>query len=144
MIETLAMVAWLSLGQAAPAASTAEDAVRAADAARIKAFIAADRAALGSILGEDLTYTHSSGRLDNKSAIIDAITSGKTQYHSMVPGEVVVRLYGDVAILTGRAAVNVTTDGQLLDLKLRFTSVYTKRDGRWQFIAWQSTRLAQQ
>jgi uncharacterized protein (TIGR02246 family) len=143
MIETLAILAWLSLGQAAPAASATEDAVRAADAARIKAFIAADRTALGSLLGEDLTYTHSSGKLDGKAAIIDAITSGKTQYHSMTPEDVVVRLYGDVAILTGLAAVNVTNDGKLLDLKLRFTSVYAKRDGRWQFVAWQSTRLAQ-
>ena len=143
MIEILAVVAWLSLGQAAPAAATAEDAVRAADAARIKAFIAADRAVLTSLLGEDLTYTHSSGRLDGKAAIIDAITSGKTQYHTMVPEDVQVRLYGDVAVLTGRAAVNVTNDGQLLDLKLRFMSVYVKRDGRWQFVAWQSTRVAQ-
>ena len=143
MIEILAVVAWLSLGQSAPAAATAEDAVRAADAARIKAFIAADRAALTSLLGDDLTYTHSSGRLDGKAAIIEAITSGKTQYHTMVPEDVQVRLYGDVAVLTGRAAVNVTNDGQLLDLKLRFMSVYVKRDGRWQFVAWQSTRVAQ-
>ncbi len=141
MIETLAMMALLLLGQAAPAASTAEDAVRAADAARIKAFMAADRTALGALLGEDLTYTHSSGRLDGKAGIIDAITSGKTQYHSIVPEEVSVRIFGDVAVLTGRAAVNVTNDGQLLDLKLRFISVYVKREGRWQFVAWQSTRI---
>jgi uncharacterized protein (TIGR02246 family) len=143
MIETLAMLAWLSLGQAAPAAPTAEDAVRAADAARIKAFTSADRTALGSLLGEDLTYTHSSGLLDSKAGIIDAITSGKTQYHSLVTEDVTVRLYGDVAVLTGRAAVNVTNNGQLLDLKLRFISVYVKRDGRWQFVAWQSTRMTQ-
>ena len=79
-------MAWLSLGQAAPAAPTAEDAVRAADAARIKAFTSADRTALGSLLGEDLTYTHSSGPLDSKAGIIDAITSGKTQYHTIVTG----------------------------------------------------------
>ena len=143
MIEILAVVAWLSLGQAAPAAATAEDAVRAADASRLKAFIAADRTALTALLGDDLTYTHSSGRLDGKATIIDAITSGKTQYHSILPEDVLVRLYGDVAVLSGRAAVNVTSDGQLLDLKLRFTSVYVKRDGRWQFVAWQSTRITQ-
>lgn len=143
MIQTFAMVALLSIGQAAPAAATADEAVRAADAARIKAFMAADRTALQSLLGEDLTYAHSSGRLDGKAAIIDAITSGKTQYHSIAPEDVAVRLYGDVAVLTGRAAVNVTNDGQLLDLKLRFISVYVKRDGRWQFVAWQSTRLTQ-
>lgn len=140
LLTALMAVPRVALAQTAP---QVEQAVRDADAARIRAFVAADVAALQSLLADDLTYTHSSGKLDGKTQVIDALQSGASRYQSIVPSNVQVRVFGTAAVLTGLAAVKVTTNGQALDLSLRFTSVYVQRDGRWQFAAWQSTRVAQ-
>jgi ketosteroid isomerase-like protein len=133
----------LAVGQAAPADTAAEQAVRAADAKRIQATVASDLQALEKLLGDDLTYTHSSGVMEGKAQILDKLRSGATRYHTIVPSDVQVRVYGDAAVMTGRAAVNVTVDGKTSDLLLRFTSVYARRGGGWQFVAWQSTRIQQ-
>jgi uncharacterized protein (TIGR02246 family) len=132
------------IGQAAaPASTSAEQAVRAADAARIQATVSNDLEALEKLLGDDLTYTHSSGVLESKAQVLGKLRSGATRYHTIVPSDVQVRIYGDTAVMTGRAAVNVTVDGKTQDLLLQFTSVYVQRDGAWQFVAWQSTRVQQ-
>jgi ketosteroid isomerase-like protein len=144
MINAAVLIALTMLGQAAaPAASAAEKAVRAADAARIQATVSNDFQALEKLLGDDLTYTHSSGVLEGKAQVLGKLRSGATRYNTIVPSDVRVRVYGDTAVMTGRAAVNVTVDGKTQDLLLQFTSVYVQRGGAWQFVAWQSTRVQQ-
>ena len=121
--------------------ANAEADVRAAEAARIEATIANDFEALDRLLGDDLTYTHSNAQVDSKERFIAILRSGRTRYRAIEPSEVVVRLYGQAAILTGQAAVDVVTNGQPNRILLRFTSAWVQRAGRWQFVAWQSTRV---
>ena len=54
-------------------------------------------------------------------------------------GTPTVRVYGPTAVLTGSA--DMVLRGQPDTIRLRYTLVYAKRDGRWQMVAWQSTRL---
>ncbi len=143
MIGSVVLALLLAVGQAAPADTAAEQAVRAADAKRIQATVANDLQALDKLLGDDLTYTHSSGVMEGKTQILDKLRSGATRYHTIAPSDVQVRVYADAAVMTGRAAINVTVDGRTSDLQLRFTSVYARRGGGWQFVAWQSTRIQQ-
>jgi ketosteroid isomerase-like protein len=79
--------------------------------------------------------------LDSKDAYIGAIKSGKTKYKSIVPEEVTARAFGDVAIVNGKATMDLLSDGKDVHLVLRYTDVWVKRDGRWQMVSWQSTRL---
>jgi uncharacterized protein (TIGR02246 family) len=143
MIGSVVLGVLLTIGQGAPADTAAEQAVRAVDAARIQATVSNDMQALDNLLGDDLTYTHSSGVMESKAQVLDKLRSGVTRYHTITPSDVQVRVYGDTAVMTGRAAINVTVDGKTSDLLLRFTSVYAHRDGKWQFVAWQSTRIQQ-
>jgi ketosteroid isomerase-like protein len=141
MTGALLLAATFAIGQGA--ATSAEEAVRAADTARIQATVANDLQALDKAFGDDLTYTHSSGVMESKAQVLGKLRSGATRYHTIAPDDVKVRVYGDTAVMTGRAAVNVTVDGRTSDLLLRFTCVYVHRGGAWQFVAWQSTRLPQ-
>lgn len=124
------------------ASEGAGQAVRAAETARIAALVANDFAALDRILGDDLTYTHSSAQTDTKAQFIDALKAGKTRYVAMDPIDPQVRVYGTTAVMNGRMNVRILTNGQPVPLiPLTFTSVWVQRDGRWQFVAWQSTRV---
>jgi hypothetical protein len=92
------------------------------------------------LFGDDLVYVHSSTTLDTKASFIDSMRSGAVKYRKMTRGEVKVRTYGAIAILTGTGTFEVTARGQELNLNLLFTAVWVKRAGRPQFVSWQATR----
>jgi len=112
-----------------------------ADRTRFAAQVNADVATLEKLLAPELTYIHSSGVLDTKDAYIGAIKSGKSKYKSITPEEVSARTFGDVSIVTGKATMVLLSDGKDVNLTLRYTDVWVKRDGRWQMVSWHSTRL---
>jgi len=111
------------------------------DKKRMQAMAKKDVATLQSVLADDLIYTHSSARLDTKKSLIDNMTSGATVYTSVEPSDVKAQDLGDTVVLTGIAQIKVTANGNPLAFGVRFTDVYAKRDGRWQMVTWQSTKL---
>jgi ketosteroid isomerase-like protein len=124
----------------AAAAAGAEDEVRAAEARRFAAMVRADVTELGSLLADDLTYVHSTGKVEDRAAFLAGISAGAFDYEMIEPAGAEVRLHGDVAIATGRADVRVVAGGDRIETPLRYTAVYVKRDGRWLLSSWQSTR----
>ena len=102
-----------------------------------------DVAALERIMADDVTYVHASGKVDTKKSYLDAIRSGELHYISWEPVKLNVRTMGDGAVIDGEYTVRVT-DARVqptpFDISIFIVSVYARRDGRWQQIAWQSTR----
>jgi hypothetical protein len=111
------------------------------DRRRMQAMGDKDIATLDTLLAEDLIYTHSSARVDTKQSLIANMKSGATVYSSIEPSEVRAQDVGDAVVLTGVAWVKVVSNGRQLDFGVRFTDAYAKRNGRWQMVVWQSTRL---
>jgi hypothetical protein len=111
------------------------------DRKRMQAMAAKDIDTLDALLAEDLVYTHSSARIDTKQTLIGNMKSGATVYSSVQPSEVKAQDLGGVVILTGSAQIKVFSQGKQLDFGVRFTDAYAERNGRWQMVVWQSTRL---
>ena len=111
------------------------------DKKRMHAMAAKDIATLDAVLADDLVYTHSSARLDTKQSLIGAMQSGATVYTAVEPSEVKAQDLGDVVVLTGVAQIKVVSAGKPNAFGVRFTDVYAKRQGRWQMVTWQSTKL---
>jgi ketosteroid isomerase-like protein len=112
------------------------------DRRRMAAMAAKDVAALDTLLADDLIYTHSSARMDTKKTLVGAMESGATVYTAIEPSEVVAQDLGDAVVLTGVAAISVNSGGNANSFRVRFTDVYANRNGQWQMVTWQSTRLA--
>ena len=100
-----------------------------------------DFATLNAVLADDLIYTHSSARLDTKQSLIGNMQSGSTVYTSLEPSDVTAQDLGDTVVLTGVARIKVVSNGAPNAFEVRFTDVYAKRNGQWQMVTWQSTRL---
>lgn len=111
------------------------------DRKRMQAMAAKDIATLEAVLADDLVYTHSSARLDTKQSLIGNMQSGATVYTSVVPSDVKAQDLGDTVVLTGAAEIKVISAGKPNAFAVRFTDVYARRNGRWQMVAWQSTKL---
>lgn len=113
--------------------------VLAAQRARLDATIAKDGAALEQLMAEDLTYVHTSAKLESRAENIAAVV-GSGAYKSFELTDVAVRIEGDTAVITGTADITFARpDGDTM-LPIRFTDVWARRDGAWREIAWQSTR----
>jgi ketosteroid isomerase-like protein len=111
------------------------------DRKRMHAMAAKDVPTLEAVLADDLIYTHSSARLDTKESLIGAMVSGATVYTGVEPSDVKAQDLGDSVVLTGIAQIKVVSNGTPNAFGVRFTDVYARRDGRWQMVTWQSTRL---
>ena len=100
-----------------------------------------DIAALEGMFHDDLIYTHSSAVVDTRASYLEVLKSGHTRYHSVQRSDEKVRVYGDSALVTGRAIIDVTVRGEKKHLDTRFLDVWTKTAQGWKFVAWQSTKL---
>lgn len=122
---------------------SATEQIKSLEKRRFDAQLAKDTKALNDILADDLVYTHSNGLQDGKKTFIESIASGKQVYKTIEISADTVRLYGpDLAVVTGQMKTTAVVNGNTNDLRLRYTDVYAKRQGRWQMVAWQSARLA--
>ena len=101
----------------------------------------ADVAALNDVLADDLVYTHTTGTVDSKTKLVGNIGSGAVNYELIEPADVKVRLYGDVAVVTGNSEMRVVAGGKVFELSIRFIEVYVSDGDRWQLVSWQSTRV---
>ena len=119
---------------------TVADALQAEDA-RYEAQIDNDFGTLETLLAKDLVYIHSSTVQDTKASFIESLRSGKVSYNSMERSNTKVRIFGNVAIITGKAVFEVTARGRNKTLNLLFHSVWVKRDPGLQFVSWQATLL---
>jgi len=123
-------------------AAEVEQEVLAADGARVKALVGNDVDALEQLLGDDLTYVHSNGMLDTKASYLDALRSGRTRYLTMDMSDVTVRSLGETALLNAKFDAKVKVGDGEVNPRARVLIAYTKRDGRWQMVAWESTSIA--
>jgi ketosteroid isomerase-like protein len=136
----------LFAGQAAPAASAVskdEEAVRKAERDRFAAMLKADVVALDKMLGADLTYTHGDSRVIDKAQFIADFKTGAFKYVTIEPNDMKVRIFGDTAVVTGGAGMHVVSNGVDANIKIRYTDVHVKRNGSWQMVAWEATRVPQ-
>lgn len=113
-------------------------AVREASESWRQAIIKQDEAALQRVLADDLSYSHASGKTQNKAEYIAAVTKGPGNYESFSESDTTIRVYGKAAVLTGY--VDVKTVGRD-SYRVRTLEVYVENNGRWQLAAKQSARI---
>jgi hypothetical protein len=118
-----------------------EAALRTAEQARFAAQVDANPKVLDQLLDDALEYVHSNGELDSKKSFIESLTSGRRDYVSTTATLETLRLFGDVAVIRGKAKVTVADNGQSKDLHIGYTDVWVWKNGQWRMTAWRSARL---
>jgi ketosteroid isomerase-like protein len=123
---------------AEPAGAEAD--VLRADERRFEAMARGDWAALDAALAEDLTYVHSTARLESKGEHLGNLRAGKPHYRGIAPRDRRVRVHGSVGVVNGVSEMHVENAGKEQRFTVRYLAVYTQAGGQWRMIAWQSTR----
>jgi ketosteroid isomerase-like protein len=109
--------------------------------ARFQAWLQKDLPALNKVIADDVVYCHSTGVCQNKAELIDFITGGASLYRALDLLQIESKQYGDTIVVNGKLDMKVESGGKVQQFQAIYTDMYVTRDGRWQLVRWQSTRL---
>jgi hypothetical protein len=95
---------------------------------------------------DDLIYTRSAGRRVNKAEVMHDVrtapapkpTDPKTIYTAE---DIRIQQYGETAVVAFRLVATTETGGTKNVANLLNSGTFVKRDGKWQVVNWQSTRM---
>lgn len=90
-------------------------------------------------LAEDYVAITPLGTVATKQDVVSARHSGQLRYESINITDMVVRLYGDTAVVTARADVKGHQLGEDFSGPYRYTRIWVRRNGHWQTVSYQAT-----
>jgi ketosteroid isomerase-like protein len=103
-----------------------------------QAMIHKDGTALGKLLSEDLTYTHSGGQEETKAQFIQSIASGKSIVERLEYFNTAVRVNGNTALVKGGVDLYHSKTNIV---HMNILHVWVKGPDGWNMVARQATRL---
>jgi len=146
--RNLAIAGAVALGAASLLGSSAaladasdEAAVKDSVEALRRALLAADKAQLEQLAAAQLSYGHSSGKVQNKAEFVDGVMTRKGVVKSLDFPELTVALAGDAAIARHLYVSESETDGKPNNVRIGVLAVFQKQDGTWKLLARQAYKL---
>jgi ketosteroid isomerase-like protein len=106
---------------------------------RVAAMVKKDIPALGALLADDLTYTHSGGTTDTRASFLTLIKDRGRYLGVDYDNPEVIVMNPDTVLVRGLAQIR--RDGTP-GYPVIFADVWARRDGAWKMVAWQATRPA--
>jgi ketosteroid isomerase-like protein len=97
--------------------------------------------ALEQLLAPDYQGYDPSGRSQDRAGVLRGYADGGVRMTTLRQSELRVRVLGDTGLVAGINVLRGQQGIEHFDLRLRFLDVYAWRDGRWQLVASQDTRL---
>lgn len=103
----------------------------------------ADVAGLDKLIDPGFVLVHSDGRVQHKADYLGDLSS-KSRVNGQIDNrDVVIREYGDTAVVNGVSVQSGVSNGQPWSGKFRFTRVWIRRAGDWTIVSSHSSRIAE-
>ena len=106
-----------------------------------------DRALFDKFFADDVIYTRASGLVISKADIMASLgkpataSEGKSSYSAE---DITVHEYGDTVIVAFRLVGRTDHgDGNVETSQYRNTGTFLRRNGKWQAVAWQATKISE-
>jgi len=90
-------------------------------------------------LAEDYVAITPLGQVTTKQDTVSARKSGQLRYQAIDVSDMVIRVYGETAVVTARADVKGHQLGEDFSGPYRYTRVWVRHNGRWQTVSYQAT-----
>ncbi len=124
--------------------SSADQALMQIEQELLDALLKGDTSAGERYLADTFTFTAPDGAVQDKARFIADVKSGDLKIESSTNEDMKVQVHGDTAVVTYRSTDKGNYKGNDLSGQYRWTDVFVKRNGRWQIVAGQGTRIMQQ
>ena len=121
---------------------TREQELIALENKRVEALVKSDTEYLATLFGENYILITFDGQVRDKFFTLEAIEGGETKFDFLNYEDMVVRITGDTAVITGTAIRNGTSRGRTISGDFRFTHVWVRVQGEWKLVAIQESRIS--
>jgi len=150
LTQALALLGILALGHShpQPAGGTPAPAdvaeLTAIEHRLVKAWLEGDRDTVAAVLAPDWAVIDLGGRMLSRAQVLEeGFGSKERKIESGSIDQINVRLFKDVAVVTGRSTLTGSYKGERMTVIQRFTDVFARSsNGRWQVVASQGTQIA--
>jgi ketosteroid isomerase-like protein len=147
MFAVAALLPMMALAQAKPAAGPQDAATIQQVTQRVRDFLANvpknDPAVFQDFFADDVIYTRAVGVTVAKADIIKNIDvrAASDPQATYDADDFTVHAYGEMAVVNFRLIMHGMENGKATTAYFRNTGTFLKRNGRWQAVAWQATKV---
>ena len=106
-----------------------------------QAIVKKDRPAIEANMAEDFRQIDGAGNVATKASFVDELVSPDLQIDPYEVEDFDVRVYGDVALLSGRTRMTGKYQGKPFTSHYRYIDVYVRRGGAWKIVSVQISRI---
>ena len=108
-----------------------------------RAWVERDRAFIEGLLAPDWSVIDASAAVLTKQQVLEqTFASADRRIDAMNIDEIKVRMFGEMAVVTGRTRATGSYQGRSATATLRFTDVFVFREGRWVIVASHGSTVA--
>jgi ketosteroid isomerase-like protein len=123
------------------AAASSEQEVAAAVDKLTQAMWHKDIPGLQALTADNLTYGHSSGTIQDKSAFIADIETGRSAFQELKMLNQKITLSGDTALVRNHFSAQAINSGNLVPTEIENFQIWQKQGGKWLLIGRQAFRF---
>lgn len=105
------------------------------------AMISGDRKALENVAATDLSYGHSSGKLEDKATFVETIASGKSDFVEITLSNQTVKVTGNTALVRHQLDAKTNDGGKPGEVHLGILLVWQKQGKTWKLLGRQAYKL---
>jgi hypothetical protein len=107
------------------------------------AFHKQDAKFIETLLADEFIATYGDGSRGDKAKELSLATDTKQQVDSSRLDEFIIKIFGNTAVVWFTQILVGPVNGKPTEVRYRYVDVWVIRNGRWQAVASQSTRLNQ-
>lgn len=124
---------------ASPATDRAE--LRRLSDAWDRAIVRKDRKAIADNMTEDFRHIGGNAEISTKKPFVDDLMAPDVRIDPYTVEDFEIRLYGDVALLSGRTRMTGSEGGKPFTSHYRYIDTYVRSHGKWRVASVQVTRM---
>ncbi|MFT3936448.1 MAG: nuclear transport factor 2 family protein [Chitinophagaceae bacterium] len=106
-----------------------------------KAMVDPTKEALTKLTSPDLSYGHSSGKVQNQAEFIDALVSGASDFLNIDLTEQTIKVVGDVAMVRHVLSAKTSDNGKPNTAHIAILLVWKKQGKEWLLLARQAVKI---
>ncbi len=100
-----------------------------------------NEAVLNKLASDQLTYGHSSGKVEDKTAFVQTLVTGKSDFVTITFTNQTVQVVGSTAVVRHRLDASTNDGGKPSTVKLDIVLVWVKVKNNWQLLARQAVKV---
>lgn len=131
----------VAMANVSVAQSNDEKAVAAAVENLRKAMVDPNKAVLEKLTLPELSYGHSTGKVQNQAEFIDALVSGASDFMNIDLTEQTIKVVGNTAIVRHVLSAATSDNGKAGNAHIAILLVWVKHSKEWKLLARQAVKI---